>query len=134
MGAGENDRRTAVAMRALADAGADEALAAIPAGSFIAKFEQPEFTGLSLWDGHEVHVVLSGCADIGTRDCLRQLLTEAHAAARAWGAKGVVLWLRKTRFLNSSCISAIIGWANAVEQQPADDRYTIKVLWDPQMG
>lgn len=106
----------------------------VPPGSFIAKFEQKDFIGLSLWDGRAVHVALSGSANIETRQCLRQLLADVHAAAKAWGATEAVLWLRQTRFLNSSCISAILGWMNAIESEHAEERYAVRVVWDPQMG
>ena len=102
--------------------------------SFIARFELNEFIGEAIWDGEFVRVTLSGSADPNTRDGLRFLFAEAHAAAKAWGAGFAVMNLREAEFVNSACISAILGWANAVASEHEEERYKIAVLWDPDIG
>jgi hypothetical protein len=42
--------------------------------------------------------------------------------------------VRGVRFMNSSCISAVLGWTSAVASAELRDRHPIRILWDPAVG
>lgn len=102
--------------------------------SLVAKVEVNELVGSVLWESPVVHIELSGTADATSRDGLRELLREAHAAAKVLGAKRAVINLRPVRFMNSSCICVMLGWANIVAAEREDEQYPIHILWDPAAG
>jgi hypothetical protein len=105
-----------------------------PVRRVISTFELNEFEATATWDGPLVQIVLKGTADLTTRGALRTFLLEVSEATRDVPPSEAVLDVRSVRFMNSSCISAILGWTNAVATDERRVHYPIRILWDPDVG
>jgi hypothetical protein len=102
--------------------------------SIISAVAANEFTGEVSWNGSAIVIQLCGSADLTTTELLRVLLFDAHAAAKVLSAKCALVDIRTLRFMNSSCICALLGWANTVANGRPDEQYPIEVRWDPAIG
>ena len=100
----------------------------------ICRLEANEFQGSARWDGEAVRVTLTGTADLTSRHGLRLLLQDVRAATRISRPREAILDLRGVRFMNSSCIATLLGWTNAVANDDRGNQYTIRILWDPDVG
>ena len=75
---------------------------------------------------------LSGQADPRSNSRIEGFLQAADAQSVAAGVKEVVVDFRRLEFMNSSCLKSLVSWLRRVQERPAEQRYTIRFLHEPE--
>jgi len=79
----------------------------------------------------QVHVSLSGTADVTTQTALDRFLREVHQEAQRRQAEQVTVDVRQLEFMNSSCLKCLVWWVSAVHDQPPEGKYHIIFVSSP---
>jgi hypothetical protein len=93
--------------------------------------EAPDFTATGRFEEARLALRLWGHADLGAKTSLDRFLDAADRQSVAAGVKEVVVDFRELVFMNSSCLKALVTWLNRVQDRPADQRYSIRFLKEP---
>jgi anti-anti-sigma factor len=93
--------------------------------------EDEGFSAVGSFEDRKLTVRLSGEADRRTNERLDAFLRAADQQAVAAGIKEVVVDFRTLAFMNSSNLTALVGWLRRLQEHPAEQRYTICFLHEP---
>jgi anti-anti-sigma factor len=97
---------------------------AIKAEGFSAQLEQR---------GVAVVVSLRGNADMAVHEQLKVFLDDLHAMAKATRAKEAVFEFEELYFMNSSCLSLLLRFINAVVGSQASQQFLVKFKSNPKL-
>jgi anti-anti-sigma factor len=83
--------------------------------------------------GKATHVRMRGNADMAVHESLKAFLDSLGAEARTQGAKEIVFELQELYFMNSSCLSLLLRFINAVLEAPPAQRYAVRFRSNPNL-
>jgi hypothetical protein len=90
-----------------------------------------DLTGSTVREGAELLVTLSGTADGRWTVAMSEFVSAVQQAADAEPTSRVVVDFRQLEFMNSSCFKAFVTWLQNLLDIPAERRYRIRFVSDP---
>ena len=93
---------------------------------------EQEFRATGQLEGPRLTLHLSGQADPRTNARIDAFLLAADRDSVAAGVREVVVDFRKLEFMNSSCLKSLVTWLRKLQERPAEQRYIIRFLHDPE--
>jgi hypothetical protein len=76
--------------------------------------------------GHELKVVMEGCADLRVQNEFGTLLNGIHQEARNQNSAQVIVNMEKLEFLNSGCFKSLCSWVRLLIMRQG--HYKIHIL------
>ena len=95
--------------------------------------EESGFTASGRVEGTTLALRFVGEADQRANKRLDSFLQAADRQAVDAGIKQIVVDFRALDFMNSSSLTALVGWLRRLQQHPVEQRYTIRFLHEPQI-
>lgn len=103
------------------------------APTVIPPVEDVDFSARAASGRPDLHITLSGNADLTVKAQLEIFMAAVHEEASRLAAREVVVDLRQLEFMNSSCLKSFVWWISSVHELAAERRYHITFLSSPEM-
>jgi hypothetical protein len=81
----------------------------------------------------KIVVQMRGNADMEVHERLKAFLDDLDAAVKAAKAKEAIFELGELYFMNSSCLSLLLRFINAVVEAPASKQYVVRFKSNPNL-
>lgn len=94
---------------------------------------EQDFSAAAALEAGVVSAVLTGNADLRSRQSLGDFLSSLHEAADRLGVGEVTVDLRQLRFMNSSCFKNFITWITTMQEMTPEKQYRVCFISDPSM-